>query len=141
MPRPTSFAAFLFCFVLLLFAGWILLLPLRETNQLSRLKAHHLRISRFPVWAISQLVPSMYNFAHRGRIMAPAGSPENSFEWTNHYPPRMITFNPFRHNLHSPVYFYFESRYRRQKLESIYQVQFQSGTLQMRLVEAKNDNH
>lgn len=142
--RSTSLATFLFYSFLLLFGGWILLLPLSEKRQLIGLKGHHLRLFPFSVWAVQQLSPSMYNFAQRGKRMGPAQGQVRPFEWVNHYPPRLITFGPSRLDFFSsgsPVTFYFESSYRRQKLESIYQVYAQSGQLQMKLVESKDDSH
>lgn len=141
--KSVLFTTFLFHCLLLLFAGWILLLPLSEKRQMIGLEAHHLRLTLFPIWAVQQLSPSMYNFAQRGKRMGLTQSPASPFEWVNHYPPRLITFGPSRLDLFSgglPVTFYFESSYRRQKLESIYQVYPQSGRLQMKLVDRKNDN-
>ena len=51
--------------LIILAAFWIFLLPLNQTVQKTFLARFHLASSSFPIWAMQQPIPSMYNFENR----------------------------------------------------------------------------
>ena len=51
--------------LIILAAFWILLLPLNQTVQKTFLARFHLASSSFPICAVQQPIPSMYNFENR----------------------------------------------------------------------------
>lgn len=108
------------------------------------LKQYHLAASSFPQWAITQIVPSMYNFANEFYLtQKPILSSESlaslvasdqliTHAWFNHYPLRQISFGLYRAGLFFPPvrkFIYLRSRYRDQEFISAYTLETTSRGL------------
>lgn len=133
---------------LLVTVAWIALLPVSRHVQTCYLKRFQLQTSHFSGWAIQQLAPAMYNLENtywfarqpltseqrkqlandyfvnlkgRGK-QAPANQVQ--MDQLNHFPTRTMTFLQSRTFLkqNSGGYFYFQSKYRGQTLNSEFQV-------------------
>jgi hypothetical protein len=118
-------------FLALLFAvaAFALAVPANRAVADLAMRRFHLALP-FPVWALLQPVPAMYNFENRFWLAAaPLSAAERvvppppgvvSFA-VNHYPTRILTFGPGRAEVlrrPAPAYIYFESRYRGRRVES-----------------------
>jgi hypothetical protein len=79
-------------------AVWLLLMPFVPAIASATLHRFHLRSKSFPLWAIQQPIPSMYNFANRFEVREyPPGLVDPILDSTekryiNHFPTRVLTF-------------------------------------------------
>lgn len=114
-------------------AIWILALPLSRTVQDCYLRRFHLATPSFPLWAMQQAVPSMYNLENRYWCCTEPVDAEHLWDqksgasvaksnMANHFPTRVITFGDARRfiRMNGESNFYIESKYRGRKLRSIY---------------------
>ncbi len=144
LDRGTS----LFYALLAVAAGVVLVLPLSGRGRQTLVEAHQLRSESFPTWAALQLVPSMYNYAHRVWISEQPLTPAQlagdsplpaaaSTQWVNHYPTRTMTFGAQRAALlHHPrtMHFYFDSRFGGTQVRSHYTLEPHAGVVAVQLV-------
>lgn len=110
--------------VVVVVAGWLLLLPISGGVQRIALNRFHLQSASFARWAAQAPVPAMYNFYNQGLVeplpwdRTPWQQP---FRWTmNHFPTRAFTFGDDRRQLcRSPrPMISLRSQYRGQQLQT-----------------------
>ena len=71
---------------------WVALMPLVPAISVAGMRRFNLIGDSFPVWALQQPVPSMYNFANMGTLISgemEAAAPPVA---ANHFPTRRYTF-------------------------------------------------
>ena len=128
-------------------AAWISALPLSSAVQETFLRRFHLASGDFPLWAIQQTIPSMYNFENKvwispqqlmqheidqldndeSRIINLSASDKRNVEssMVNHFPTRMATF-AYRRSVLKRIpngYFYLRSRYRGKEIKTTYELE------------------
>lgn len=113
--------------LLLLVSGWVLLIPLSPAVARITMLRMHLRAANFSLWAVQQIVPSMYNFANQG-IHSGESLPAEELanldasdgHYFNHFPVRNLTW-VMRHQFRpAGSYGYYQSTYQGITLRSKY---------------------
>ena len=107
-------------------AGWLLLMPLVPAIASATLHRFHLRSGSFLTWAAQFPIPAMYNFANRYEvsekpILEDEGVSPSNQRYVNHFPVRIFTFADGRyvHLRHEgDRWLTVESSYRGQTLRS-----------------------
>ncbi len=135
--RTKDWPATVFVGLVLLVAGWILLLPVSSEVQRIFLARFHLASASYGGWSLQQLVPSMYNFENRYWVSdhpvsqaeletSVAQAKANGLQagYVNHFSARVFTFGDGRliylQNKVAPQYLYLQSHYRNETLTTIW---------------------
>ncbi len=120
--------------VLLATAALISSMAFSSDIQKMMMRRFHWRDTSFLHWSALQFVPSMYNFSNRIEL-----SPGISSLQVNHFPMRVITFNPkTREQLavsEGPYRVTLSSHYRSTQLETIYELDRQPPYLIFRYAD------
>jgi hypothetical protein len=110
------YAVLLFIFIFLAF------LPFSGSVQRLLMGKFHLTLKPFSGWAVTQLLPAMYNFENKlfwsaemlNENLLANPAPGVYHLSVNHYPMRMVYFTPHRKAVvfSRPLYIYLQSAYR-----------------------------
>ncbi len=118
--------------LVLLNAAWLLLMPVVPAIASTTLHRFHLRSRSFPLWAIQQPIPAMYNFGNRFEVrkvppdFISPGFLEpiidtNRKRYINHFPTRIFTFANTRYRYLADGqdrWLIIDSTYRGQSIET-----------------------
>jgi len=121
-------AALLLLSAVLLFACFILLLPLSETVRRAGLR--RFQLTRWPLaaWMLFQPAPSMYNFENRWEVVRPhadGACPRTTNGFVNHHVYNRIALFNWRVRFRQcplPAWMHFRSAYRGTVVETTYRL-------------------
>lgn len=110
--------------------GWAALMPVSNKVARATMLRMHLRAPNFPLWAVQQISPAMYNFSNRA-LQGPEDAPlagltvfeEHAGRYFNHFPVRDLTWTERQQYVPAGIYGYLQSSYQGTTLRSKYHLE------------------
>lgn len=113
--------------LLLVVAGWLLMMPVSPKMARITMERMQWRAPNFPVWAVQQISPAMYDFSNRGlhhqedlRLAGLTLFEETQGNYFNHFPVRNLTWIERYQFQPLGIFGYYETKYQGMRLRSKY---------------------